>query len=198
MKIKFLTFSILIIILLIFWFFLNKKEQPPRPINVVTKDVIEKPTTSKKPEKPRLSIQERQEAREARYQFLKEKQEREEPDLSYLQAYRDLNYYKYCSNVYNALEANQDPDKIPVFSPKLKINASEKQKHYHLKRITHCKSLVDLDDGSYGWGTARLRERFNRIKPKTVEEKNLAEILTLVNNVKKIEQFYVTEFLVHQ
>jgi len=78
MKIKHLLIPLIIIAIIILWFLLKEKEQPPRPINVVTKKVEEPPKIAKTPIDPNKYIEELNKATDDRRAFLKEKQERED------------------------------------------------------------------------------------------------------------------------
>ena len=185
MKIKHIIVPLIIIAIIILWYILNEKEQPPKPINLVTKKVQKSPKVSKKQVDPNKFIQDRQKAWEERRVFLQEKQEREEPNLSYLQAYRDMKYYRYCDETYHALKYNQETKDIPIHYSRKNIQATDIQSIYHQNRINKCKSLIDLDDTQYISGQTRLRERFRRTSPKADNEKDLAHSLQLVKDLNR-------------
>ncbi|MFK8011730.1 MAG: hypothetical protein AB8B80_06795 [Marinicellaceae bacterium] len=190
MKLKSKIALIFIIGLIIFWYVFQDKKEISKPINEVKTVINESSTKNKKIKTPRDIFKELKQASKDRYQFLKEKQKKEEPDLTYLQAYRDMKFYRYCSQTFYAIKNDQDLKTIPIFNPRKNIEATDKQWHYHLDRIKKCQDIVDTDDEKYIAGNLRLRDRFKRTKPKTDNEKDLARVLLLVENLKNSRQNY--------
>ncbi|MBL4659177.1 MAG: hypothetical protein JKY19_02385 [Alcanivoracaceae bacterium] len=120
-----------------------------------------------------------------------------ELELDYIAAYRDWQYFANCYTDVEDYHNQKDPlqtlvDRFENSSRESQTEPTAQQNMYYQHHVDICKAMIDDEDDSYNQIVQKLRQKFNKIIPKTDEEKQLAHALQMVAQLNNFEREYST------
>ena len=124
-----------------------------------------------------------------------ESNDNKESELDYISAYRDWQYFSNCYTDVEDFHNQKDP--LQTLAERFENNSRESQTEptaqqnmYYQQHVDICKAMIDDEDDNYNQIVQKLRQKFNKIIPKTDEEKQLAHALQMVVQLKNFEREY--------
>ncbi|MBL4772464.1 MAG: hypothetical protein JKX98_02310 [Alcanivoracaceae bacterium] len=120
------------------------------------------------------------------------KKNEEDPELDYITAYRDWQYFANCYTDVEDFHNEKDP--LETLTERFANNSRESQTEptpqqnlYYQQHVDICKALIDDEDDNYEQIIRKLQQRFIDITPKTDEEKQLAHSLQMVKQLQSFK-----------
>lgn len=176
-------------------FFLNKTDKPKQDISFGSEPASATGTANKTASIENKGVSEFPDP-SLEISFLNSNSEID-PNLTYLQAYRNSVFFKKCYRVINDINKNVSPliafekkastDFYAVFN-KSEKQVTELQLQYFSEFADRCQIFLDSDDETFQSASNRLNKTFSEIQPKTEEEKNLLSGLDLFNKKTDLEK----------
>jgi len=124
-----------------------------------------------------------------------ESNDNKEPELGYISAYRDWQYFANCYTDVEDFHNQKDPlqtlaERFENSSRESQAEPTAQQNMYYQHHVDICKAMIDDEDDSADQIVQKLRRKFNEIIPKTDEEKQLAHALQMVTQLNNFEREY--------
>lgn len=121
--------------------------------------------------------------------------ETEIPDLDYITAYRNWQYFKNCYT--DVEDFHNDKDPLQTQDERFKLNSREsqneptvQQKIYYQRHVDICKSLMDDESDNYYQVMMKLKQKLDKVQPKTEEELQLQKALSMMEQY----EFYLRQY----
>lgn len=122
-----------------------------------------------------------------------------EPELDYISAYREWQYFKNCYTDVEDFKNKKDP--LQTLEERFRINNREsqteptlQQRSYYQRHVEICKSLIDDESDDYYQIMIKLKQRFEEIQPKTEQEKQLQSAIQMIREYEKYLALYNDSF----
>jgi hypothetical protein len=181
------------------YFYINQDNDPTQPEKKQTQktNVVSQKAKPEVKEFDREAWQKEHDAEMARYESqwdMYKAGKTIEPlktQVSYLQAYRDYDYYEHCIGPIGYILYGEDPVQ-GVFTGYMNLeydSLSEQQKQAIEQRIKRCDSLTTFPDNVYYAQSPQveLKKRMEAILPKSQQEKDLFEVLADIERFKRLD-----------
>jgi hypothetical protein len=185
-------------VLVLYWIIFNKGQQP-FDIQHTENSVVQTSSLKDKPKKKiKKEITKEIETAKNITSDTIDRLSQTDPDLTYLQAYRDYVYFSKCQIIFNQIEKKQDPvanfiERIEKFTPynwaipvETQLEVFPEQLNVFEVYLVKCQSLLLTENESFKDAKNRLGITYQSITPETQEEIDLSDGLNLFNQYKKL------------
>ena len=123
------------------------------------------------------------------------------PEIDYITAYRDWQYFANCYTDIEDFQNDRDP--LQTLAERFDNNPRENQTEptaqqnmYYQQHVDICKTLIqevgdEREEDNYYQIMSKLEKRFNKITPKTEQGKQLKHALEMVDQLENFKQEYL-------
>jgi len=123
------------------------------------------------------------------------------PEIDYITAYRDWQYFANCYTDIEDFQKDRDP--LQTLAERFDNNPRENQTEptvqqnmYYQQHVDICKTLIqevgdEREEDNYYQIMSKLEKRFNKITPKTEQGKQLKHALEMVDQLENFKQGYL-------
>ena len=118
-----------------------------------------------------------------------------DPELSYLEAFRQYTFFALCAEIIIDLEQNKNP----IDSFRIEIDKNKKygyaggivHEQFFLKHVENCKNSLISNHETLEQAFARLKLTYESIEPKTKTEKELSKNVVLFDQANELHKKWV-------
>jgi len=189
---------IALILFILVWLLLPKSE--PQELRQQTAIVIEKQQTSTPTKTNKVDLEERirinneyNEKLATRLANEESNQKNNEPDLDLITAFRDYKYFETCKYFFEIQTKNLDINPVGQFNQsytnerRIVQEPTSQQLNYLKIHTEKCKNYYEEEAENFYVESRSLQRRYQRIEPKTDEEKLLKRAIDLHSEFNKVQ-----------